>query len=251
MTVQAAPICKALCSHGSCTMTRLSRTHGLPSGLMFIALLAWASVGSSQVLPLANPASAPAAGRVLTAPPARAAVSRPSWAELTAAQQQALAPLASSWNTGISEPQKRKWLAISSNFSSLPPEGQATLNSRMNEWVALSPQQRARARLNFGETKELARQLTPEEKKSRWEAYQALSPEEKHKLAAKASPNPTGAATAVKPVPPQKLAAIPQAVPAPRPETKATNLPASTATPRATAPAGNAAGAPGGATPQR
>ncbi|CAN5212118.1 hypothetical protein BH10PSE16_BH10PSE16_19120 [soil metagenome] len=109
----------------------------------------------------------------------------------------------------MSEAQKRKWQEISKNYSRLTPEGQATLNSRMNEWVALSPQQRAQARLNFGKTKELSRQLTPEEKKAKWEAYQALSPEEKQKLASKASPRPSGAATAVKPVAPQKLATIP------------------------------------------
>lgn len=124
-------------------------------------------------------------------------------------QQQALAPLASGWNTTISEPQKRKWLEISKNYPTLTPEGQANLHSRMNEWVTLSPQQRAQARLNFAKTKELSKQLTPEEKKARWQTYQALSPEEKQKLAAKASPKPTGAATAVKPVAPQKLAAVP------------------------------------------
>jgi hypothetical protein len=41
-------------------------------------------------------------------------------------QQQALAPLASSWNTTISEPQKRKWLEISKNYPSLPPKGRPT-----------------------------------------------------------------------------------------------------------------------------
>jgi hypothetical protein len=135
--------------------------------------------------------------------------SKPTWAELTPMQQQALAPLASSWNTTISEPQKRKWLEISKNYPSLSPEGQANLHSRMNEWVTLSPQQRAQARLNFARTKELSKQLTPEEKKAKWETYQALSPEEKQKLAAKASPKPAGAATAVKPVAPQKLAPVP------------------------------------------
>ena len=151
----------------------------------------------------------------------------------------------------MSEAQKRKWLEISKNYSTLPPEGQATLNSRMNEWVALSPQQRAQARLNFGKTKELARRLTPEEKKARWEAYQALSPEEKQKLAAKASPNPTGAATAVKPVSPQKLAAVPpHAVkPGTKLEPKITALPAPAATP---VPAGAAAGSEAAtAPPQR
>ena len=151
-----------------------------------------------------NPAL-PAASAAVKAKPSPGV----SWTELTPTQQKALAPLASSWNTSMSESQKRKWLEISKNYSALSPEGQATLTSRMNEWVALTPQQRAQARLNFGKTKELSRQLTPEEKKAKWEAYQALSPEEKHKLAEKGSPKPTGAATAVKPVSPQKLATVP------------------------------------------
>ncbi len=136
-------------------------------------------------------------------------------------QQQTLKPLAASWNT-LSEPQKRKWLEISKNYHSLPPEGQATMHSRMNEWVALSPQQRAEARLNFAKTKELSKQLTPEEKQAKWQTYQALSPEEKQKLAAKSTTRPVGAAPAVKPVPPQKLAAVPPhgTKPEPKPAAK-------------------------------
>ena len=83
------------------------------------------------------------------------------------------------------------------------------MHSRMNEWVALSPEQRAEARLNFGKTKELSKQLTAEEKKAKWETYQALSAEEKQKLAAKALPRPIGAAPAVKPVASQKLTTLP------------------------------------------
>jgi hypothetical protein len=148
--------------------------------------------------------SAPAAAKSAASAPAKVIVSKPSWAELTPMQQQALRPLASSWNTTISEAQKRKWLEISKNYPSLSPEEQATMHSRMNEWVTLSPQQRAQARLNFARTKELSKQLTPEEKKAKWETYQALSAEEKQKLAAKANPKPAGAATAVKPVAPSK-----------------------------------------------
>ena len=84
------------------------------------------------------------------------------------------------------------------------------MHSRMNEWVALSPQQRAAARLNFAKAKEVAAQLTPDEKKAKWETYQALSPEEKKGLAAAAVPKPAGAATAVKPVAPQKLVVVPK-----------------------------------------
>lgn len=88
------------------------------------------------------------------------------------------------------------------------------MHSRMNEWVTMSPQDRATARLNFAKTKELSKQFTPDEKKAKWETYQALSPEEKATLAAKGSPKPAGAATAVKPVPAQKLAATPKDLPA-------------------------------------
>ncbi|MDB5843761.1 MAG: putative transrane protein [Polaromonas sp.] len=170
-------------------------------GLTVAILLAWPPGASSQIQRPSASASAPASGKT----PATG----PAWSQLTPAQQQALAPLASSWNTTMSEAQKRKWLEISKNYGTLAPQAQATLNSRMNEWVALSPQQRAQARLNFGKTLELSQELSPEEKKAKWEAYQALSPEEKQKLAATASPKPSGAATAIKPVAPQKLATVP------------------------------------------
>ena len=128
----------------------------------------------------------------------------PKWQELTPAQQQSLKPLAANWST-IGEAQKRKWIAVSKNYPSLSAPEQAKLHSRMTEWVSLSARQRAEARLNFAETKK----LSPNEKAANWQAYQALSPEEKQKLAAKAVPKPTGAAAAVRPVAPQKLAVKP------------------------------------------
>lgn len=177
------------------------------------ALMLHANAWAQTVVPLVAP-SGPSAKPVAAASPKIAAstatqsVSKSSWSDLTPAQKQALTPLAASW-ISISEPQKRKWLEISRNYRTLTPDGQVTMHSRMNEWVALSPQQRAQARLNFAKTQELSTQLTPEEKKAKWEAYQDLSGEEKQKLAAKGSPKPAGAATAVKPVAPQKLAVTP------------------------------------------
>lgn len=139
---------------------------------------------------------------------------KPSWQELTPAQQQALAPLSTTWDT-VSEAQKRKWLALSRNFPKMSPDEQAKLHSRMTDWVALSPQQRTQARLNFGKT----RQLSPDDKKAKWEAYQALSAEEKRKLAAGAPKSPATAA-AVKPVTPDKLATVPKPKPRPRQDSK-------------------------------
>ena len=172
-------------------------------------ILAFAQAPATPVAPKPA-ASKPAVAAVK--PPAPAAASKPAWTDLTTPQQQALKPLTATWNS-ISEPQKRKWLEISKNYPALAAADQATMHSRMNEWVDMSPQQRAAARLNFAKTKELSKQLTPDEKKAKWETYQALSPEEKAKLVAKATPKPTGAATAVKPVPTQKLAVTPKSVP--------------------------------------
>ena len=145
------------------------------------------------------------------APGARPSEVGPTWKELTPLQQASLKPLAANWS-GIGEAQKRKWLAVSKNYPALPAPEQAKLHSRMTEWASLSQQQRSQARLNFAETKK----LSPGDQSANWQAYQALSPEDRQKLAAKASPKPAGAATAVKPVPEQKLAAVPAA----RPDTK-------------------------------
>lgn len=210
MSLQAAFFANPLRHLGT---ERLTGANGrtlkrLAGALVLAGLLLESPLGFAQASAPVAPASAAIAAASKALPLPKAAAPGPSWAELTPGQQQALMPLASNWSS-INEPQKRKWLEISKNYRNMTPDEQTKLNSRMTEWVALSPQQRAQARLNFGKTKELARQLTPEEKKAQWEAYQALSPQEKEKLAAKASPKPSGAATAVKPVAPQKLAVPP------------------------------------------
>jgi len=132
---------------------------------------------------------------------------RPLWMDLTESQQQALAPLAQLWPT-MNEPHKRKWLAVSQNFGQLSADEQTTVQGRMREWAALSPQQRSAARLNYAD----AKQLLQEDKKAKWEAYKALSPEAKQKLAAQQQTQPVmGAAPAVKPISPAKLTTPPVA----------------------------------------
>lgn len=133
-----------------------------------------------------------------------ATATRPTWQELTPAQQNSLKPLAGSWGT-LGEGQKRKWIAIAANYPTLNAAEQVKLHSRMTEWISLSQQQRTQARLNFAQSKE----LTPDQKAATWEAYQALSAEEKEKLAIAAKPKPVGAAAAIKPVAPDKLAVVP------------------------------------------
>jgi hypothetical protein len=146
---------------------------------------------------------APRAAAPKTNVATKPATAKSAWKDLTPTQQQALKPLAERWNS-LDVERRRKWLVISKNYPNLPPAEQAKLHSRMSDWVSLSIQQRNQARLNFSETKK----LSPEEKAEKWQAYQALSPEEKKKLAAKAPSKPAGVAV-VKPAPAQKLADVP------------------------------------------
>ena len=128
----------------------------------------------------------------------------PRWTELSQSQQKALLPLQTLWPT-LDVNRKRKWLVIAQNFSDLSESSQLLAQERMREWAALSPLQRSQARLNFAHTK----QLSPDEKLAKWEAYQALNPEEKQKLPSSRVPSPKGAALAVKPISPAKLTTPP------------------------------------------
>lgn len=182
-------------------------------GLLAVALACGAAAaadaelsGQPQPQLLAQAPARPAPVRVAQANKPEAT---PTWAELTPQQQQALAPLAGTWRT-LGKTHKRKWLALSANYPAMPADEQARLHSRMGEWAALTPQQRTQARLNFAESKAVSRR----DRKAKWEAYQALPPEEKRKLAAGARaakrPAPPTAA-AVEPVPREKLATVPKA----------------------------------------
>ncbi|MBL0420555.1 DUF3106 domain-containing protein [Ramlibacter sp. AW1] len=178
----------------------------MPFRPSLVKLVLVATLGAGWVAVHAT-ATAPATAPAIGAAPAKVArpASQPAWAELDATQRRALAPLAASWPR-LSVSQKRKWLALAGNFEALSPEERSKLHSRMTEWAALTPQQRAHARLNFGE----AQQVSPDERKSKWEAYQSLSAEEKRRLANDAKRRPPATAAPVRPVSPDKLAVVPR-----------------------------------------
>ena len=131
-----------------------------------------------------------------------------SWASLTVAQQQALAPLKGEW-ASIDRPRRQKWLEVAARFPSMPPEEQARVRERMAAWAALTPAERAKARLQFKE----ARQLAPDERLERWLAYQALPPEERGRLAQSAKP------AALAPTPAKRSGGDPAPPVRPRPVT--------------------------------
>ncbi|MFT7325336.1 MAG: hypothetical protein ACI90C_000931 [Rhodoferax sp.] len=129
---------------------------------------------------------------------------KPDWQDLTPEQKISLKPLTADWKK-LGEVQKKKWIAIAREYPALATEEQAKMHARMTEWVSLSQLQRAQARLNFAQTK----QLTSTQKNDTWQAYQELSSEEKKKLATSANTKLAGAAAASKPVSPKKLTIVP------------------------------------------
>lgn len=130
--------------------------------------------------------------------PSSATASSPTvsdaWQSLSKRQKLALAPLAADWHE-LTAQQRQKWLSLSRSFFQLSDEEQQTLHSRMGEWAALSPRQRSQARFHFNATQSLSAQ----DKRTQWEAYQALSEQEKSKLSSGPKPPVKSAARSFAP----------------------------------------------------
>lgn len=164
---------------------RLRPCHRLPLAALIVsaaALGGWAGLASAQ-------SSVEAQKKVATSTGAG-----PGWQSLSVQQRSALAPLQSDWN-GIDAARKTKWLEIANRFPRLPADEQQRLHARMAEWARLSPSERARARLNFQETK----QISAEERQAKWQAYQALPEPERKALALRAAPGSADKAAGVNP----------------------------------------------------
>lgn len=121
------------------------------------------------------------------------------WAALTPAQQKALQPLSRDWGS-IEAPRRAKWLEVASKFPAMPKDEQVRVQARMADWARMTPAERSRARLQFQEVK----QVPPDERQAKWEAYQALPQEKrnalaqtaKHSAKAASAPAPSKLATA-------------------------------------------------------
>lgn len=179
-----------------------------PGALLVGALALGACLSSAWALDSnTNHASKPPAAAAKTSSQPTTQAIQNGWKKLSNAEQQALKPLAWSWDS-MSPGQQRKWLEISKNYPALSLAEQTRMHARMSEWASLTTQERAQARLNFGKTTELSKELSAAEKRAKWEAYQALPAQEKQKLTEKAERKHLGGAPATQPVSPQKLAGV-------------------------------------------
>ena len=105
---------------------------------------------------------------------------RPAWAELTAGQQQILAPLKADWESLEAE-RRRKWIGVAKRYPNMTPQGQERVQRRMQTWAKLTPEQRRQAR----ETYKQIVKVPPEKRgnlREQWAEYQALPPQERETL---------------------------------------------------------------------
>lgn len=136
--------------------------------------------------------TAPAVAVEVTAAPIAAMVglepivdTGPMWSSLTARQRAILAPLEEDW-PNITAYQKDKWVELAARYPSLSKTEQARIQERMADWSRMSAAERGQARLNF---QNATQQSVASDRQARWEAYQALSPEERQRLADRAARN--------------------------------------------------------------
>jgi hypothetical protein len=158
---------------------------------------------------------------------AQAAEGGPQWRELSAQQRAVLKPLERDWSD-IDATRKQKWLDIAARYPKMPPDEQGRISNRMNAWAKMTPTERGQARLNFQE----ARQLPRQERQAGWEAYQALTPEQKQQFATRGAP----AATARSGEVPRRPGASKEAAAAPQGKSNIVPNPAYTAPRKAVAP---------------
>ena len=128
---------------------------------------------------------ADAAKKSAAKPPAKAAQAkpgvRPAWAELTAEQQQILAPLKTDWDS-LDPDRRQKWIAIAKRYPRMKAQEQERVQRRMQAWARLTPEQRRQARENYKHLAKVPRQAPNKDLRQAWAEYQALSPHERQSL---------------------------------------------------------------------
>ena len=129
--------------------------------------------------PASQPAPAPSTAATAAAP-AKPVGEKPHWSDLKPAQQQALAPLESTWEE-LGPVLKQKWISIGNRLAKMKPDEKARVQERMREWVALSPAERKAVRENFARAQKKA--TPPGQRAAEWEQYQQLPDEAKKALA--------------------------------------------------------------------
>ena len=157
-------------------------------GRILLLVLALCVAAGAAAQPAPQPAAKPAT-KPTGKPAAKAVKVRPAWAELTAEQQEVLAPLKSDWDK-LDPDRRHKWIGIAKRYPKLKPQEQERVQRRMQAWARLTPEQRRQARENYKHLAKAPRPAPNKDLRQAWAEYQALSPHERESLVPPASTDP-------------------------------------------------------------
>ncbi|MEI8264166.1 MAG: DUF3106 domain-containing protein [Betaproteobacteria bacterium] len=104
------------------------------------------------------------------------------WGSLTPQQRRELQQLQKEWPS-LSADRQQKWLEVAARMPLMSNEERSRVRERMFEWAQMSPAQRGQARLQFQEV----RQWPADDRQAKWEAYLALTDDERTALAGQAN----------------------------------------------------------------
>lgn len=100
-----------------------------------------------------------------------------SWGQLSPAEREILAPLASQWQS-LDPASQETWEAIAKRYPRLSAAEQRRLRERMQQWASLSPSEREQVRRGYAQ----AQRVPLEDRTAKWERFQSLPPEKKQAL---------------------------------------------------------------------
>lgn len=188
--------------------------------------------------------AAPATAVVSRARPSLLALAQPLWTDLKPRQREILAPLETRWNS-LPAARKRAWVQLADRLPAMAPGERARALTRINEWAALTPEQRILARNNY----RLAKTLPKDERVAQWEQYQQMTPEQRAVLRANGWTSNTAArhAGATNGLAKEVAKPLAATVPGARPTSGAAARPGTSPAgpvPAGTAPAGTTPGNP-------
>jgi hypothetical protein len=112
----------------------------------------------------------------------------PVWTDLTPEQQQTLQPLAGEWNS-LDASRRTKWIGIAKRYPAMTETEQKRVQTRMADWVKLTPDQRRDAREQYRKIGKLP-PAKREAVTQQWAEYQQLPADVKKNLAAETKKKP-------------------------------------------------------------
>ena len=144
-------------------------------------IVGWLLVAAGAQAQTANPGQgevAPAAGPSPASPDTLWPSIGPLWSSLSGEERRVLAPFEKQWNSWSVE-EKKAWVLVArTRYPGMSEAERLAWHQRIEQWAALTPEQRRNARLNY----RLIRRLPATQQAEEVRRFQSLTPEQRQVL---------------------------------------------------------------------